>query len=157
MITDLKETFKENIIGYSDHTHPDEGMITLSTAYLLGAVIIEKHFTNDKRLPGNDHYHSMDINDLKVFRKNSDQIKQLKGSIYTKQPINEETKSRTNARRSIFLKNNLNAGDIIKEEDITFLRPGFGITVDNWDKVIGKTINIECTSGYMLKWSDIND
>ena len=157
MITDLKEKFKDSIIGYSDHTRPDENMTTLSTAYLLGALIIEKHFTNNKTLPGNDHYHSMDINDLKVFRKNSDQIKQLKGSIYTKQPIKEEVKSRTNARRSIFLKSNLNAGDIIKEEDITFLRPGFGITVDNWDKVIGKRINLDGKSGYMLKWSDIND
>ena len=157
MITDLKKTFKDNIIGYSDHTRPDEGMITLSTAYLLGAVIIEKHFTNNKGLSGNDHYHSMDIDDLKVFRKSSYKIRQLKGSILTKRPIKEEEKSRVNARRSIFLKNNLKAGDIIKEEDITFLRPGFGITVDNWDKIIGKKINLDSKSGYMLKWSDIND
>lgn len=157
MITDLKQTFTENIIGYSDHTHPDEGMTTLSAAYLLGAVIIEKHFTNNKKLPGNDHYHSMDIDDLKIFRKSSNKIKQLKGSIFTKQPIKEEEKSRTNARRSIFLKSNLNAGDIIKEEDITFLRPGFGITVDNWDKIVGKKINSDSKSGYMLKWSDINE
>ncbi len=157
MITNLKETFKDNIIGYSDHTHPDEGMIALSTAYLLGALVIEKHFTNNKRLPGNDHYHSMDINDLKIFRKTSDHIRQLKGSIFTKQPIKDEEKSRTNARRSIFINSNLSAGDTIKEEDITFLRPGFGITVDNWDKIVGKRINLNCKSGYMLKWSDIND
>lgn len=43
----------------------DASMQTLSTAYLLGAEVIEKHFTLDKSLPGNDHYHSGDVEDFK--------------------------------------------------------------------------------------------
>ena len=45
-------------------------MINLTTAFMLGAKVIEKHFTNDKKLKGNDHYHSMDKDDLKTLIKN---------------------------------------------------------------------------------------
>ena len=46
-------------------------MNILTSAYLMGAKIIEKHFTSNKKLKGNDHYHSMDVNDLKIFKKTS--------------------------------------------------------------------------------------
>ena len=42
-------------------------MTNLLTAYLFGAKVIEKHFTDNKKKSGNDHYHSMDFEDLKVF------------------------------------------------------------------------------------------
>ena len=60
MIESLKKIYPEYIIGYSDHTIPDQNMLTLTTAYILGAEIIEKHFTHNKKLEGNDHYHAMD-------------------------------------------------------------------------------------------------
>ena len=66
MIKDLQRNFPNNIIGYSDHTQPND-MKVLEMATLLGASIVEKHFTHDKTLPGNDHYHSMAINDLITF------------------------------------------------------------------------------------------
>jgi len=69
MIKDLQRKFPDKIIGYSDHTLPNE-MKILEMANLLGAVILEKHFTHDKNLPGNDHYHAMDKNDLKRFYEN---------------------------------------------------------------------------------------
>ena len=75
-IEDLREHFPNRIIGYSDHTLPQE-MIPCVSATLLGAKIIEKHFTFDKTLPGNDHYHSMDINDLKKFTSTMDLLDQL--------------------------------------------------------------------------------
>ena len=66
IISTLKRIFPDITIGYSDHTLPDDTMTILTTAYLLGAEIIEKHFTLDKSLPGNDHYHAGDPED---FRK----------------------------------------------------------------------------------------
>ena len=50
MISDLKNYFPDLIIGYSDHTLPCKSMLTLTTSFLLGAVIIEKHFTHNKML-----------------------------------------------------------------------------------------------------------
>ena len=60
IIETLKKTFPDVRVGFSDHVAPDDTMMTLATAYLLGAEVIEKHFTLDKTLPGNDHYHGGD-------------------------------------------------------------------------------------------------
>ena len=63
----LKKKFPKNYIGYSDHTMPDYGMTSLVSAFIKGACILEKHYTYNKRLKGNDHYHSMDMDDLEKF------------------------------------------------------------------------------------------
>ena len=68
MISGLKDVYPDNVVGYSDHTEPSDLKI-LEIATLLGAEIIEKHFTHDKTLPGNDHYHAMDLDDLLCIRK----------------------------------------------------------------------------------------
>ena len=58
IIETLKKTFPDIRVGFSDHVAPDDTMMTLATSYLLGAEVIEKHFTLDKTLSGNDHYHA---------------------------------------------------------------------------------------------------
>ena len=69
MIPALVRHFPQHVIGYSDHTLPND-MKVLEVAALLGAQILEKHFSHDKTLPGNDHYHAMDYKDLQLFRQN---------------------------------------------------------------------------------------
>lgn len=81
MILHLRRKFSDVIPGYSDHTLPKD-MKTLEIAVLLGAVIVEKHFTYDKSLPGNDHYHAMDRDDLRRFRNNLDRVFGLLGSFH---------------------------------------------------------------------------
>ena len=66
MIPALVRHFPQHVIGYSDHTLPND-MKVLEVATLLGAQILEKHFSHDKTLPGNDHYHAMDYKDLQLF------------------------------------------------------------------------------------------
>ena len=66
-ICELQRNFPQHVIGYSDHVVPDSPMTCLQIATLLGSGIIEKHFTLDKKLPGNDHYHAMDEEDLSAF------------------------------------------------------------------------------------------
>src|SRR3546814_8382814 len=63
----LRRAFPQLAIGYSDHVVPDDTISALEAATLLGACILEKHFTHDKTLPGNDHYHAMDHQDLARF------------------------------------------------------------------------------------------
>ena len=79
MIKHLQKEFKNFIIGYSDHTEPDKEMLITSSAYLLGAKVIEKHFTHNKKLKGNDHYHSMDFKDLQQMMKNINFINRIIG------------------------------------------------------------------------------
>ena len=141
MITGLKEAFPENIIGYSDHTLPKD-MKVCEMATMLGAVIIEKHFTHDKSLPGNDHYHAMDKDDLKGFNKNLEVAFEILGSFKIETFANED-KARLNARRSLVAAINIPKGKIIEKEDLTFKRPAHGISPKYIDDVVGKEANVD--------------
>ena len=155
MIKSLLSTYPEHIIGYSDHTLPDDAMTSLVTAHLLGAVIIEKHFTHDKTLPGNDHYHAMDVDDLSRFVKLIDRIHISFGDASRKKPIKTEALSRLNARRSIVLNKDVPADHILVENDLTYKRPGTGISPQNWDVVIGSITKNKLESDHVLQWSDL--
>ncbi|MBZ9571202.1 N-acetylneuraminate synthase family protein [Methanobrevibacter sp. TMH8] len=137
MIKYLKDNFPKYDIGFSDHTRPDEKMLVLTTAYLYGANIIEKHYTLDKTLKGNDHYHAMDPNDIKIFKDNMNFIKKINGQ-YNKVPLKCEAESRKQARRSIVAKKDMSIGEKITEDKLTFKRPGTGIYPSELDKIIGK-------------------
>lgn len=154
MILSLKRNFPECEIGYSDHTVPCPEMKVLMTAYALGARVIEKHFTYDKTLPGNDHYHSMDVNDLKNFRKRVTEYIEIIG-LENKSPLDNEAIARVNARRSIVAKTNIRKGNIITEDHITSKRPGTGISPLHWDKILGKKARCNIEEDQILRWSDI--
>ncbi len=139
MITDLKQKFPNNLIGYSDHTIPDQNLIVLITSVLLGARIIEKHFTLDKTLKGNDHYHSMDKHDLRKFRQHLEKLKLIIGK-EEKTFIESEIKSRINARRSLYYIRNLEKNHIVIENDLIALRPARGISPTEIDALIGKKL-----------------
>ena len=136
MIKDLKKKFPKTSIGYSDHTLPDKNMSSLILACILGAEILEKHFTLNKKLKGNDHYHSMDYKDIKNFRKITKILK--KNGNTEKKPIKSELKSIKFARRSIHSKININKGQRISEKNIITKRPGGGINPMKWNFLIGK-------------------
>jgi N-acetylneuraminate synthase len=155
MIEGLKRAYPDRPIGYSDHTLPDDTMTSLVTAHLLGAVIIEKHFTHDKTLPGNDHYHAMDVKDLKRFIQLSERIHTLLGPESTKAPIATEQISRLNARRSIVLARDVPAGRPLSAEDLTYKRPGTGVSPLHWDDVIGRMPGRPLPEDHVLQWSDL--
>ena len=79
MIQHLALVYPDAVAGYSDHTVPDANMIILTTAYLIGAKVLEKHFTLDKTIMGNDHYHAFDEQDVKKFTNNIDIIHRTHG------------------------------------------------------------------------------
>ena len=137
MIKDLVENFPDYEIGYSDHTKPDLNMFVLTTAHAYGADIIEKHFTLDKSLKGNDHYHSMDPNDVLIFRANINFLSKIRG-MKNKQPLICESSARRHARRSIVATKDIKQGEVITEDVITFKRPGTGISPARIDEVLGK-------------------
>ena len=153
MIKGLIEKFPKKIIGYSDHTIPDKKMMAVTSAWIKGAQIIEKHFTNDKSQKGNDHYHAMDVNDLKTFRENIKFIKQLDGE-YSKTNLESEVMARKNARRSIVALKNIDAGSYITEELITCKRPNHGISPMCWDDIIGKKTTQNIDEDKPLQWDD---
>lgn len=137
MIKDLEEHFQDYEIGYSDHTKPDDNMAVLTTAYNYGATILEKHFTLDKTLKGNDHYHAMDPQDVVKFWDNVRFLAKING-MKIKQPLICESSARKEARRSIVASRNIKKGEEISDEDLTFKRPGTGIYPSRIDEVIGR-------------------
>ena len=155
MIDSLKAAFPSHLIGYSDHTLPDATMRVLKSAVLLGSQVIEKHFTFDKTLQGNDHYHAMDVSDLKRFAEELDFLEEILGSDRQKKPLDSEAISRDNARRSIVLKTSIAAGRIITEEMITYKRPGTGISAADWDAVIGMRVCRDLEDDHVLQWEDL--
>lgn len=155
MIEGLKRAYPDRIIGYSDHTLPDDAMTSLVTAHLLGAVIIEKHFTCDKTLPGNDHYHAMNQHDLARFVTLAETVHVLLGTADHKAPIATEAISRKNARRSIVLARDVAAGQQLTSDDFTYKRPGTGISPLHWDEIIGMRAARDLVEDDILQWSDI--
>ena len=153
MLLDLKANYPSFILGYSDHTLPEE-MKTLEIATLLGAKVIEKHFTHDKNLKGNDHYHAMDMNDLKIFRKNLASVKKVIGN-FEKFSLETEQISRKNARRSIVANETIKKGEFITKDKITYKRPGTGIPPFEIDNILGKKASKEILEDSIIEWSHI--
>ncbi len=154
VIQTLKRVFPELEVGFSDHVAPDDTMMTLSTAYLLGAQIIEKHFTLDKTLPGNDHYHAGDPEDFKKAINNFKWINTILG-IDEKTVFDCERVARREARRSLVLTRDMKAGEKIQSNDIMPKRPGTGISPEYVDIVLGRIIKKDLSEDTILTWDMI--
>lgn len=151
VISELARKFPGLLIGYSDHTLP-KNMKTLEVAALLGAKIIEKHFTHDKTLPGNDHYHAMDKEDLKILQARMETLGVLLGGQH-KKPLPSENTSRRNARRSLVAARNIPAGKIIEPEDITWKRPAHGIDPREFENLLGSITLCDIAEDTLLQSS----
>ncbi|MBF0504250.1 MAG: N-acetylneuraminate synthase [Candidatus Omnitrophica bacterium] len=129
----MKEKFGV-VVGYSDHTHGIEVSIA---AVALGAGIIEKHFTTDKRLPGPDHQASLDPQELLSLVRSIRNVELAMGD-GKKQPSACELKNIPVVRRSIFAARDICQGEILTQKDLIAKRPGTGISPMAWDRVIGR-------------------
>lgn len=153
MILSLKSKFSDKLIGYSDHTLPRD-MKVCEMAVMLGAIIIEKHFTHDKTLPGNDHYHAMDKHDLALFRKNLEKSFEILGE-FKIQSLKSEEPARKNARRSLVAAKDIKRGSIISKDDLTFKRPAHGISPKFIDEVVGRVATADIKADDIMQWSMI--
>ncbi len=149
MLRDIQKHWPEAVLGYSDHTLPQD-MKSLELAALLGARILEKHFTHDKKLPGNDHYHAMDKKDLIYFHNMMRRDFELIGSM-KKYALPSEAPARQNARRSLVAACDIQSGERIKREHLTWKRPAHGISPQFIDEVIGKTASTYIQEDTVLK------
>ena len=140
-------------VGYSDHTLGIEVPIA---AVALGAILIEKHFTLDRNLPGPDHRASLEPNELKHMVKSIRNIEKAISGSGEKKPSKSEIKNISIARKSIHLKRDLKNGSVISENDIIALRPANGISPMKWDEVIGKVLLKDKKEFYKLNWKDLS-
>lgn len=151
VITTLKNAYPELATGFSDHVAPDSGMLTLIAAYMLGAEVIEKHFTLDKSLPGNDHYHAGDPDDFRKAIEGFRHIDKVLGSP-EKTVLPCEEIPRREARRSLVLTRDIKAGERIEAADLMAKRPGTGIPPRFADIVAGRTAKRALEEDTVLTW-----
>lgn len=138
-------------VGYSDHT---EGILIPVAAVAAGAVVIEKHFTLDRGLPGPDHTASIEPGELAEMVDRVRQVERALG-VADKQPMASEIPVRDLVRRSVTLIRPLAAGATLSREDLAVLRPGDGIPPRDLERVIGRRVALALAEGTTLQWSDL--
>ena len=128
----IKEATGLNV-GYSDHT---KGIEVPVAAVALGACVIEKHFTLDKNMPGPDQKASMDPDELKAFVK---AVRDTETALGTgiKVPGASELRNKDIVRKSIVASRPISKGELLTEENLTWKRPGDGISAMRWFEVLG--------------------
>ena len=154
VIETLKRDFPDVRVGFSDHVAPDDSMITLTAAYMLGAEVIEKHFTLDKTLPGNDHYHAGDPDDFRKAIANFRWVDKVLGSP-EKTVLPCELIPRREARRSLVLARDMKEGEVIRDGDLIPKRPGTGISPKYAEIVVGRCVRRDLAEDTILKWDMI--
>ena len=128
----LREKFGTEV-GYSDHTVGFEAAVA---AAVLGASVIEKHFTLNHNMEGPDHKASLEPEEFEVMVNNIRLIEKALGD-GVKQPAEVEKKNIAIARKSIVAAKDIKKGEIFTEENITVKRPGSGISPMKWFEVLG--------------------
>lgn len=125
--------------GYSDHTM---GIAVSLAAVARGAVIIEKHFTLDRELPGPDHSSSLEPKELKELVNSVRVIERALGSSI-KKPNKSEIEVKNVAQKSIVARTKIKKGEIIQEDMVTIKRPGGGIKPKYINLVIGREAKVD--------------
>lgn len=128
----LKKTFSV-AVGYSDHTL---GIEVPVAAVAMGAEIIEKHFTLDRKMEGPDQKASLEPDELKAMVLAVRNIERALGD-GEKRVTDSERENKAVARKSIIAARNIMQGELLTEENITTKRPGNGISPMRWKEVLG--------------------
>lgn len=121
-------------VGYSDHT---QGIEVALAAVALGATMIEKHFTLDRKLPGPDHKASLEPEELRAMVSAIRNIEQALGD-GIKRPSPSEAPNIGIVRRSLVAATAIRAGEVFSVANLTAKRPGSGLSPMRWDEVLGR-------------------
>lgn len=158
-IRELKRYFPHCKVGFSDHTVPSNNCDQLLIAALAGARVLETHYTYNKSLPGNDHYHSCDASDIQLFRDREAEIRQWFGNPanYESTLLEGQIAARENARRGLYFTADCAAGQVLEAADLMELRPVKGaISADKIDLCIGKRLVASKCAGDPLRPDDLS-
>ena len=138
-------------VGYSDHT---AGVLISPMAVAMGAVVIEKHFTINRKLPGPDHQASLKPEELSQMIRDIRDVELSLGN-GIKKPTESEIEVRKVVRRSVVLARDVKAGHTLCADDLILLRPEGGIAPKNMNDIIGKVARYDCSAGCQLQWKNL--
>lgn len=145
------KNFTRATVGYSDHT---EGMSALKYAYVMGAQILEFHFTDNRDgKEFRDHKVSLTPMEVEKLIEEINKINILKGESEKKPlPIEISNEHLISFRRAVYPNMNLKKGTILTEDNLTTLRPMHGIEAKEYFSVLGKVLNRDIKEYEKLDW-----
>lgn len=146
----LRDTFRLPV-GLSDHSL---GITIPIAAAVLGACVIEKHFTTDKNLPGPDHQASLEPHELQDMIAGIRTVELALGS-GAKRPVQSEADNRLIIRRSLAAACNIPKGTVISLDMLKALRPASGISPALIEKVVGYRAKHSLVAGQLINWGDL--
>ncbi len=149
-IPDLKNRFNVEV-GLSDHTM---GIVAPIVAVTLGARVIEKHFILDKSIGGPDASFSLDEKEFTEMVKAVRQTEKAIGKVTYE--LTEKVKTNRKFARSLFVVKDIMAGEVLSEENIRSIRPGYGLHPRFLKEILGKKAKIDLKRGMPVKWSLTN-
>jgi len=150
-LVDMAARFN-TVVGLSDHTI---GNTTAITSVALGASIIEKHVTLDRKEKGPDSEFSLEPDELShLCQSAKDAWAALGCSGYETKPAEVNS---IKFRRSLYVVKDISAGEKLSEDNIRRIRPGFGLAPKHFFSIIGKTVKIDIKAGTALAWSLIDN
>ncbi len=150
MIPDMSKRFNV-LTGLSDHTI---GKFIPIVATTLGATVIEKHFILDRSIGGPDASFSLDE---KEFKAMVDAVRATEKSLgIVDYSLSDKAKKSREFSRSLYVVKDMVAGDIITEENVRSIRPGFGLHPKYYNDILGKQVNTTINRGTRLSLSDIS-
>lgn len=149
-IPDMKKRFNVKV-GLSDHS---EGSAVSMTAVALGAEVVEKHFIIDRSIGGPDSTFSMDAKEFADMVKNVRNVENALGYVYY--PSDPTKIKGREHSRSLYVVENVKAGDQVSEENVRSIRPGFGLHPKYLQEVIGMHFVKSCKKGDRFSLDMIN-
>lgn len=126
-------------VGFSDHTL---GSAASYAAASLGAKIIEKHFTLSKKMYGSDAKHSMEPKQFKIFCSTVKEIWKIKRFNVDKNNLNKYKSMKLIFEKSIYAKNDLKKGKVLKFSDLAFKKPAKHLRADKFKLLLGKKLKL---------------
>jgi N-acetylneuraminate synthase/sialic acid synthase len=135
VIATYRERFPDAVIGFSSH---DNGIAMPVAAYMLGARIVEKHFTLNRAMKGTDHAFSLEPVGLRKMVRDLDRTFKAMGD-GTKKLYDSERAPIVKMGKSLVVARNLPSGHVLGPKDVVMKSPGGGIPPYDLDKVIGRT------------------
>lgn len=146
-IPDMKDRFRTRV-GVSDHT---EGSVVPMTAVALGAEVVEKHFIIDRSIGGPDSAFSMDEKEFAKMVQDVRNVEKAKGDVCY--PSDPSTIKGREFARSLYVAEDMKAGDVITEKNVRSVRPGYGLHPKFLTELLGKEINRDIEKGERLSIS----
>ena len=147
----LMAEFPQLTVGYSDHTLSP---VACLCAVAMGAHVIERHFTYDKKADGPDHMLSADPAEMKWLVDAVRTFEVMRGS-GIKRPADSEKTTRRNNRKSLVLARGVKAGERLTADDVAIKRPGYGIQPKFREQVLGRAVSRDLEQDAVLAWDDL--